>query len=96
MNRLHQSEYYIETYLKREVEALGGEVRKVRWVGRNNAPDRFVLLPTKNSIWVELKATGKKPTKAQLREHERMQRFGEKVLVIDSVNAVEDFLLMYG
>lgn len=35
----------VEAYLKKRVEALGGEVRKVQWVGRKNAPDRLVMLP---------------------------------------------------
>lgn len=35
----------IEKYLCDKVKALGGEVRKVRWVGRNGAPDRLVMLP---------------------------------------------------
>lgn len=35
----------IEKYLVERVKALGGEVRKVRWIGRNGAPDRLVMLP---------------------------------------------------
>lgn len=35
----------IENYLVERVKAMGGEVRKVKWVGRNGAPDRLVMLP---------------------------------------------------
>jgi hypothetical protein len=35
----------IEDYLVRRVKELGGEVRKVKWIGRNGAPDRIVMLP---------------------------------------------------
>jgi len=35
----------IELYLVEQVKALGGEVRKVKWIGRNGAPDRIVMLP---------------------------------------------------
>ena len=35
----------IERYLVRRVKELGGEVRKVQWLGRQGAPDRFVMLP---------------------------------------------------
>lgn len=35
----------IEQYLVERVKALGGEVRKVRWIGRNGAPDRLVMFP---------------------------------------------------
>lgn len=35
----------VEAYLVQEVKALGGEVRKVKWIGRSGAPDRLVMLP---------------------------------------------------
>lgn len=35
----------IENHLVERVKALGGEVRKVKWVGRRGAPDRLVMLP---------------------------------------------------
>lgn len=57
----------IEKRLVQRVKELGGEVRKVNWVGRAGAPDRLVMLPSRNtpgavwvtqyrSYWVELKA----------------------------------------
>ena len=63
-------ESQIEAYLAKRVKELGGEVRKVQWVGRRSAPDRLVMLPygrmetfrdgklvpaRPNTIWVELK-----------------------------------------
>ena len=38
-------ESVIEKYLVQRVKALGGEVRKVNWIGRRGAPDRLVMLP---------------------------------------------------
>lgn len=38
----------IEAYLVKRVKALGGEVRKVQWIGRRGAPDRLVMLPNIN------------------------------------------------
>lgn len=35
----------IEAYLVKRVEAMRGEVRKVKWIGRAKAPDRIVMLP---------------------------------------------------
>ena len=35
----------IEAHLVARVKALGGEIRKVVWVGRQGAPDRLVMLP---------------------------------------------------
>lgn len=43
-------ESQIEDYLVERVKALGGEVRKVRWIGRNGAPDRLVMLPER---WIK-------------------------------------------
>ena len=36
-------ESLIEKHLVKRVKELGGEVRKVQWVGRRGAPDRAVL-----------------------------------------------------
>lgn len=91
----------IEEYLVERVKALGGEVRKVRWVGRRGAPDRIVMLParlpegsgwTDPTIWVELKAPGEKTKPHQLREHERMRRMGQRVEVVDSLKGVDEVL----
>lgn len=55
----------IEKHLVKRVKELGGEARKVTWVGRQGAPDRLVMLPDidgcgfiarrAETIWVELK-----------------------------------------
>lgn len=87
----------IEAYLVKQVKATGGEVRKVQWIGRRGAPDRLVMLPPCLghpgwTVWVELKAPGKKPEAHQLREHGRMRAMGQRVLVIDSIAAVDEFL----
>lgn len=39
------SEKTVQLQLRRAIEALGGEVRKMAWEGRRNAPDYMVLLP---------------------------------------------------
>lgn len=94
----------IERHLVKRVKALGGEVRKVEWIGRRGAPDRLVMLPETRSlggmridcpaetIFVELKSPGVKPEAYQLREHERMRAMGQRVVVIDSIEGVEGLL----
>lgn len=89
----------VEKHLVKRVRELGGEVRKVQWVGRNGAPDRLVMLPPEAyvddahcCIWVELKAPGQKAKPHQLREHARMQAMGQRVVVIDSIDGVEELL----
>lgn len=78
----------IEKYLVQRVKALGGEVRKVQWIGRRGAPDRLVMLRGE-TVWVELKAPGVKPETYQLREHARMRRMGQRVVVVDSIADVD-------
>ena len=94
----------IEKHLVKRVRELGGEVRKVSWIGRRGAPDRLVMLPPKfvaerklpvhprTSFWVELKAPGEKAKPHQLREHERMRAMGERVEVIDSMEQIDEVL----
>jgi hypothetical protein len=91
----------IEAYLVRRVKQLGGEVRKVQWIGRRGAPDRLVMLPhghrsgscsSIKTFFVELKAPGKKPEPHQRREHVRMVGMGQVVAVIDSIEGVEELL----
>lgn len=55
----------IERALVRRVKELGGEVRKVQWIGRSSAPDRLVMIPGQYvddccewpplTVWIELK-----------------------------------------
>lgn len=96
-------ESQIEAHLVRRVKALGGEVRKVQWIGRRGAPDRLVMCPMlfdekghacrhTSAVWVELKAPGVKPEQHQVREHARMRAMGQRVEVIDSIEAVERLL----
>ncbi len=100
-------ESVIEKYLVEQVKARGGEVRKVKWIGRRGAPDRCVMLPARKLvsgldcawcnpagvvIWVELKATGKGAEAHQLREHKRMRAMGQRVEVVDSFARVDEVL----
>ena len=84
-------EQQVEDYLKEQVIAAGGEVRKAEWIGRRHCPDRRVMHP-KRCCWIEVKRPGAKPRPGQLREHDRMRRLGEDVIVIDSPDAVDEFI----
>lgn len=80
----------IEAYLVTEVEKLGGEVRKLKWIGRSHAPDRFVAY---KGVWlVELKAPGKVERPGQARERERLTRNGVRCHVIDTLEGVDAFI----
>ena len=91
----------IENYLATKVREKGGEVRKVKWIGRNGAPDRLVMLKGihNHTVWVELKAEGLAALfphtpheRQQHREHERMRAMGQRVVVIDSYAGVDGLL----
>lgn len=43
-------------------------------------------------IFVELKAPGKKPTENQLRDHEKRRAMGFRVEVLDTKDAVDEFI----
>lgn len=80
----------IERRLVDLADRYGCFLRKVRWVGRNGAPDRLLINQDGEAVWVELKAPGKEPTTQQLREHDRMRSFRQRVVVVDSIDGVED------
>jgi hypothetical protein len=82
----------IERYLVRRAKARGGEVRKLKWIGRRGAPDRLVLLPGGLLYWVELKAPGQKAAPHQAREHVRMLKMGQRVLVLDTLEKIDRVL----
>ena len=97
----------IEAYLVKRVKVLGGEVRKVQWVGRKSAPDRLVMLPDpgpgngvfNNAVWVEVKNPETVKTfpanpheRAQAREHDRMRALGQRVEVVGTFEQVEELL----
>lgn len=85
----------VEAHLVRRVNDLGGQVRKVQWIGRRGAPDRRVMLPWV-CAWVELKRPGETLEAHQKREHKRMRRYGENVVTLDSIEAVDRWLEQSG
>lgn len=90
----------VEAYFTKRVVALGGEVRKVAWVGRRNAPDKFAMLPGSfPNFWVEFKRPGftmNAHVEAQFREHDRMRALGEIVHVISTKAGADAALLPWG
>lgn len=83
-------ESLVEAYLVRRIKALGGMADKFVSPGKRSVPDRLVILPDNKIVFVELKATGQKPTENQQRDHDRRRALGCTVLVLDSKEAVND------
>lgn len=78
----------IEAALVKQVEAAGGKIRKVRWLGRDGAPDRRVL----GIAWVEVKRPGGVLSPRQVREIDEMRKCGERVVVISTFKEIDDFV----
>lgn len=80
-------ERQIEVAMIKAVEAVGGVAYK--WVSpsRPGVPDRIVFLPDGRIVFVELKAPGKKPTPLQAKVHAALRALGQRVEVIDSLEA---------
>lgn len=88
-------ESVIEKYLVDTVNGLGGCALKWASPGQRGVPDRICIFPEGWAVgiaFVELKATGAKPTKLQTFTHNLIRRFGQKVFVLDSKDAVDDFI----
>jgi hypothetical protein len=92
--------------LKKRVEAYGGEIRAVSWLGRSNAPDVLCLFPfncrhpigwgeeagvNMHHPFVETKGT-RKVSDVQLREHERMRAAGCVVVLCRSLEELNAWL----
>ena len=95
----------IEKYLVDQVKKHGGVAEKFKSPGRKNVPDRIVLWPTRKYFcdgyhayvepdihFIELKATGKKATVAQERDHKWRREMGFLVLVLDSKEGVDIYI----
>lgn len=95
----------VEDALHTRIESLGGEWRRVKWLGRRGAPDDYLMLPpywytdragNRHSHpgfvgWAECKAPKKGPRPEQAREHTRMRVLGAPVLVINSFELIDKY-----
>ena len=89
-------ERVIEAYLTKKIKELNGRAYKWNSPGNVGVPDRIVMLPEARLAFVELKATGKKPTAMQEVQHRRIRDLGFQVFVLDSKTAVDEFLQVIG
>lgn len=82
----------IENYLREQVRKIGGKAYKFVSPGNDGVPDRLVCLPGGRTVFVELKAPGKKPTPLQCRRHKELENLGQLVFIIDSKEQVDELL----
>lgn len=74
----------IEDYGNELAKQHGYFYRKLKWIGRKSAPDRFYSRDDTGPFLVEYKKPGESPTEIQQREHERLRQHGTPVFVISS------------
>lgn len=86
-----QRESSIEAYLVLRVHTIGGLCLKFVSPGRSGVPDRVVILPGGEVIWVELKAPGGKVSPVQARMHNRLRDLTQEVKVLWSTSQIDRF-----
>lgn len=87
----------VESALVEMVELLGGFCPK--WVDttRRGAPDRIVMLPGRPVVFVELKRpTIRAVAKHQERYHSDIRSAGQRVVVLNSIDEVMEFIRSEG
>lgn len=87
-----ESEKTLESRLRKEIEKRGGKALKLLSQVHRGLPDRLILLPGGWVVFVELKSTGKKPTKLQAHCHEQLEKLGFAVWVVDSTESLDNVL----
>lgn len=87
-----ESEKTLESRLRKEIEKRGGKALKLLSQVHRGLPDRLILLPGGWVVFVELKSTGKKPTKLQEHCHEQLKALGFEVFVVDSTENLNQLL----
>lgn len=81
----------IEAYLVKRCKEIGALCDKFTSPQRRSVPDRLITFGGR-VLFVELKATGARPTPAQVRDHERRRAAGAEVVWLDSTAQV-DFVI---
>ena len=82
-------EKHIEAYLVKRCKEIGVKCEKFTSPGRRSVPDRVITFFPGTTIFVELKAPGKKPTELQLKDHQERRELGFNVEVISDKKQVD-------
>ena len=85
------NEQFIESQLKKAVEASGGLCWKLVCPGTTGVPDRICLMNSR-AVFVELKAPDKKPRPIQVRRMNQLRDQGFQTFVVDSIDAIQEVL----
>lgn len=84
----------IERYLFEKVKLLGGRALKLN-TGVRGMPDRLILLPGENAVFVEMKAPGEQPRLLQQKRITQLRELGFWVEVIDTKTKVDRLIRVF-
>jgi len=87
-----KTEKYVESYLTAKCKEAGFLCEKFTSPSRRSVPDRMITLPTGKIVFVECKATGKKPSLAQINDHAKRGIMNVDVYVVDSFDGVAELI----
>ena len=87
-----ESEKAIEKYCQQVAKERGGVAVKFSSPANRGVPDRMLLMPGGKVAFLELKSTGKKPTKLQQWWIDRLASLGFKSGYADSKKSVKAFI----
>lgn len=87
-----ESEKNLERKLREETKKLGGWCLKLLCNHISGLPDRLVLLPGGIAIFAEIKTTKKKPTRIQTLVHNKIEKLGFEVHIIDTTEKIHTLL----
>ena len=90
-----ESEKKLEKKLANDVKKLGGWSVKLLSTYVKGLPDRLLLFNRGRLAFAEVKTTGKKATKIQSLIHKKLTDLGFTVVVLDSSEAINQFLKQY-
>lgn len=79
-----EKEKEIEAAACKAAKKLGMLEIKLNGIGARGKPDR-VFLFNGETLFIEFKSPGRKPTRSQMVYHNRLRKVGHKVLVVDSI-----------
>lgn len=82
----------IESFLVRNVKAMGGTAYKFVSPGNTGVPDRMVVLPGGKIVFVELKSETGRLSALQKRQVEGLKKLDCDVRVLYGIEQVKEFL----
>ena len=88
-----EAESKVESELVKKCKLLGFKTYKI--TQQTHAPDRLIITPNKGLFFIECKATGKKPSTGQYREHRNIRKLNTSVYILDHTKDIDAILGNY-